>query len=52
MTLVNCHSEDGTGPINGIVRTNGYVVGNLWDGGVEHESDGSSLRCYSVVCNV
>jgi len=52
MALTNSLSEDGSGPINGIVRTNVYQVSNLWDGDVELVSDGSSPCYYSVVCDV
>jgi len=43
MTLMNSHTEDGSGPISGIVRTNGYQVGNLRDGEGRH---------YSTLCDV
>jgi len=53
MALMNSHSEDGSGPINGIVRTNGYAVSNLWDGDVKPDNaDGSSPHYYSVLCDV
>lgn len=53
MALMNSHLEDGSGPINGIVRTNGYAVNNLWDGTAEPgEDDASNQLYYSVVCDV
>jgi hypothetical protein len=53
MALMNSHSEDGCGPINGIVRTNGYAVKNLWDGdGEPEEGDAPYPRYYSAVCDV
>jgi hypothetical protein len=53
MALMNSHSEDATGLINGIIRTNGYAVNNLWDGDVKpNNEDGSSPHYYSVVCDV
>ena len=52
MALMNSHLEDGSGPLNGIVRTNGYGVGNLWDGDVKPDDDGSSPYYYSAVCDV
>ncbi|EDR10227.1 uncharacterized protein LACBIDRAFT_316887 [Laccaria bicolor S238N-H82] len=47
MALANSHTEDGSGPILGIVRTNGYEVPGLNDG---HEDD--STRAYTAVLNV
>ena len=53
MALMNSHAEDGSGPINGIVRTNGYQVSNLRDGDGEFkENDLSNPHYYSVVCDV
>ena len=52
MDLMNSHLEDGSGPIGGIIRTNGYSVDNLWDGDVEPHDDALSARLYSVVCDV
>lgn len=53
MALMNSHLEDGSGTINGIVRTNGYAVNNLWDGTAEPgEDDASNQLYYSVVCDV
>ena len=54
MALMNSHLEDGSGPINGIVRTNGYAVRNFWDGDAEPDTkDPAHLRfCYTVVCDV
>lgn len=53
MALQNSHKEDGSGPINGIVRTNGYQVVNLRDGDGEFkEGDSSNLHYYSVLCDV
>ena len=47
MALANSHTEDGSGPILGIIRTNGYVVPGLYDG---HEDD--NARAYTAVLNV
>jgi hypothetical protein len=54
MALMNSHLEDGSGPINGIVRTNGYAVSNFWDGDAEpDEKDPTHLPFYyTVVCDV
>jgi len=51
MALTNSHLEDGSGPIHGIVRTNGYAVENLWDGDVKPESKWSSPR-YCSLCGL
>ena len=32
MELANSHKEDGSGPILGIIRTNGFKVGEIFDG--------------------
>ena len=45
MSLCNSHHEDGSGPIFGIMRTNGYRLGLLYDG-----SDKSSD--YGAVCDL
>ncbi|EDR00126.1 uncharacterized protein LACBIDRAFT_314728 [Laccaria bicolor S238N-H82] len=45
--LANSHTEDGSGPILGIIRTNGYKVPGLYDG---HEDD--NARTYTAVLNV
>jgi hypothetical protein len=50
MALANCHSEDGYGILNGVVRTNGYGVPNLRDG--EFETNTANPFYYSVVCDV
>ena len=47
MALANSHTEDGTGPIFGIVRTNGYKVPGLYDGDDEDDN-----RAYTAVLNV
>ena len=47
MALANSHTEDGSGPILGIIRTNGYIVPGLYDG---HEDD--NTKTYSAVLNV
>ncbi|EDR10226.1 uncharacterized protein LACBIDRAFT_316886 [Laccaria bicolor S238N-H82] len=47
MALANSHTEDRSGPIQGIVRTNGYRVPGLYDG---HEGD--NTRAYTAVMNV
>ncbi|EDQ99659.1 uncharacterized protein LACBIDRAFT_334800 [Laccaria bicolor S238N-H82] len=47
MALANSHTEDGSGPILGIIRTNGYKVEGLYD---DHENDDD--RAYSAVLNV
>ena len=47
MALANSHTEDGSGPILGIIRTNGYKVPGLYDG---HEDD--NTRAYTAVLNV
>jgi len=52
MALTNSHLEDGSGPIHGIVRTNGYGVQKLYDGDGQPEGGESNLRHYSVVCDV
>ena len=52
IVLANSHSEDGSGPISGIVRTNGYGLTNLWDEDIQPEGDASNPCYYSAVCNV
>ena len=53
MALANCHLEDGSGPINGIVRTNGFSAGNLCDGDdTEPTGKYRAARLYSVVCDI
>jgi len=52
MAFMNSHLEDGSGPLNGIVRTNAYGVTNLWDGDVKPDEDGSSPYYYSAVCDI
>ena len=47
MALANSHTEDGSGPILGIIRTNAYEVPGLYDG---QEDD--ITRCYAAVLNV
>lgn len=47
MALANSHTEDGSGPIQGIVRTNGYKVPGLYDG-----QEGDDTRAYTAVMNV
>jgi hypothetical protein len=47
MALANSHTEDGSGPILGIIRTNGYKVPGLYDG---HEDD--DTRAYTAVLNI
>ena len=32
MELANSHKDDGSGPILGIIRTNGFKVSNIFDG--------------------
>ena len=44
--LANSHTEDGSGPILGIIRTNGYGLPELNDG---HEGD--NTRAYTAVLN-
>ena len=54
MALMNSHLEDGSGPINGIVRTNGYGVGNFWDGDVQPDENDPAHQYYyyTVVCDI
>jgi len=54
MALMNSHLEDGSGPINGIARTNGYAVDNFWDGDVRPDENNPAHHYYyySVVCDV
>lgn len=48
--LANSHTEDGSGPLAGIIRTNGYGVGAIFDGpGIEAANDACR---YSVVGNI
>lgn len=46
--MANSHTEDGSGPILGIIRTNGYQVPRLYDNG--HEGD--NTRAYTAVLKV
>ena len=52
MALMNSHLEDGSGPIRGIIRTNGYGVSNLCDGDDIPTFGSSSPSYYSLVCDV
>jgi hypothetical protein len=53
MALANSHSEDGSGPISGIVRTNGYGLTKLWDEDAKPDEGGASNpRYYSAICDV
>jgi len=46
--LHNAHTGDGSGPLLGIIRSNGYGIGNLYDG-----SDSSdTTSCYGAVCKI
>ncbi|EDQ99662.1 uncharacterized protein LACBIDRAFT_334802 [Laccaria bicolor S238N-H82] len=47
MALANSHTEDGTGPILGILRTNGYKVPGLYDG-----DEADNARAYAAVLNM
>ena len=50
MELANSHRDDGSGPILGMIRTNGFWVGsNVFDGPKELE-DGSNA--YSAVIKI
>lgn len=35
-SLANCHKEDGSGPLLGISRTNGFGIDDLFDGEPKH----------------
>ena len=50
LALSNCHSKDGEGTLNGIVRTNSYGVHNLTD--KEFKPDAPNNFRYSAVCDV
>jgi hypothetical protein len=54
MALMNSHLEDGSGPISGIVRTNGYGVDTFWDGHVQPDENNPAheYHFYSVVCDI
>ncbi|PPQ68884.1 hypothetical protein CVT25_009007 [Psilocybe cyanescens] len=47
--LANMHTEDGSGPLMGIIRTNAYLIGSLYDGEklVEPRQNG-----YVGICNL
>jgi len=49
MELANSHREDGSGPILGIIRTNGFKVGGIYDGPKER-ADGNNA--YSGVIKI
>jgi len=45
MALYNSHTTDGTGPLMGVMRTNGFGASELSD-------DGDGLLHYSAICNL
>ena len=54
LALMNSHLEDGSGPIHGIIQTNGYGVDNFWDGNVRPDETDPIHQyfLYSVVCEI
>ena len=50
MELANSHKEDGSGPILGIIRTNGFMVGGDIYDGPEKRADGHNA--YSAVVKI
>ncbi|KDR74749.1 hypothetical protein GALMADRAFT_141092 [Galerina marginata CBS 339.88] len=48
-SLANNHTEDGSGPLLGIVRTNGYSIYDLYDGRDRHPEDATA---YTGVANI
>ncbi|KAF4612727.1 hypothetical protein D9613_011818 [Agrocybe pediades] len=49
LALANSHQEDGSGPILGIIRTNGYKIEGLFDGPKLNEWDSNT---YSAILKV
>jgi len=43
--LHNAHTGDGSGPLLGVVRSNGYSIGNLYDGD-------DKTAVYGAVCKI
>ncbi|KAJ6497624.1 hypothetical protein C8R45DRAFT_134010 [Mycena sanguinolenta] len=48
MALWNCHKEDGSGPIMGIVRTNGLSLQGLRPGVQDHQTNQYSAVCKDI----
>jgi hypothetical protein len=46
--LHNAHTADGSGPLLGIMRSNAYSIGNLYDGSNEN----ANLARYRAVCKI
>ncbi|KAF9546662.1 SET domain-containing protein [Agrocybe pediades] len=49
MALANNHQEDGSGPIAGIVRTNGYMTDEIFDGPMKLPNN---LNTYSAILKI
>jgi len=54
MSLANCHTKDGSGPLFGICRTNGFGLAYLYDGPDTPPGEGTSKvkAEYSAVCKI
>ena len=52
MALANSYTEDGSGPILGIVRTNGYQVPGLYDSGDEDDNAGAYTAVLKVMSRI
>ncbi|EIM92660.1 SET domain-containing protein [Stereum hirsutum FP-91666 SS1] len=48
MSLANCHLHDGSGPLTGILRTNGLALGNV----LHHEVQGQKIPFSGVPYNI
>ena len=52
LALTNTHTEDGSGPLCGIMRTNLYECSELWDGDTKPDPTDFNPYGYSVLCDV
>ena len=52
MALANSYTEDGSGPILGIFRTNGYQVPGLYDSGHEDDDAGACTSVLKVMLRI
>jgi hypothetical protein len=52
MALMNSHLEDGSGPIHGIIQTNGYGADNFWDGNVQPDENDPTHQYFFLQCGL
>jgi len=52
MALANSHKQDGSGPLTGIIRTNGFGIYDIQQAtSTGTETPGRKREAYSVICN-